>query len=73
MNIIHILAITGGENVNIKHIREKKNFSQNQLADLVGVDRSAIAKWETGKAKPTADNLLKLAEVLDCSIDELLR
>lgn len=58
--------------MNIKHIREKHNISQQNLAELLSVDRSTIAKWETGKALPTADKLPKLAQILKCSIDELL-
>lgn len=57
--------------MNIKHIREKYNISQQNLAELLSVDRSTVAKWETGKALPTADKLPKLAQILKCNIDEL--
>jgi transcriptional regulator with XRE-family HTH domain len=38
----------------------------------MGIDRSAIAKWETGAAMPRADKLTELAKILGCTVDELL-
>lgn len=55
----------------IKEKRKKINMSQKELADKVGVDRTSIAKWESGAAIPAALKLPKIAEVLGCSIDEL--
>ena len=71
MNIIHIDVLKGCENVNIKHIRLKCGMNQEQLADKLGVDRSTIAKWETGEAMPRSDKLPLLAETLNCSIADL--
>lgn len=53
-------------------LRKKKDLTQMQLAQLLGVDRSTVAKWETGEALPTADKLPRIAKILDCSIDDLL-
>lgn len=55
----------------IKQLRESKKYNQNDLAEALGVDRSAVAKWESGEVLPRTDKLPKLAEVLGCSIDEL--
>lgn len=55
----------------IKELREAMNYNQSDLASELGVDRSAVAKWETGEAVPRTDKLPKLAKVLGCSIDEL--
>ena len=55
----------------IKQLREGRNYNQNDLAEVLGVDRSAIAKWETGESFPRTDKLPKLAEILGCSIDDL--
>ena len=55
----------------IKELREAKNYNQSDLASELGVDRSAVAKWETGEAVPRTEKLPKLAKVLGCSIDEL--
>lgn len=56
---------------NLKEVREKANLTQEQLANLINVDRSTITKWETGEASPRSDKLPMLAKVLDCWIDDL--
>lgn len=56
----------------IKEYRLRKELTQQQLADRVGVDQSAVARWEKGTADPTVINLVTLAEILDCSTDALL-
>ena len=56
----------------IKEYRLRKELTQQQLADRVGVDQSAVARWEKGTADPTVINLVALAEILDCSTDALL-
>ena len=57
----------------IKKYREKANLTQEALAAKLYVERSTIAKWESGQAKPRADTLMKLAAVLGCTVDELLK
>lgn len=52
-------------------LREKANLTQESLAKLINVDRSTIAKWETGEASPRSDKLPTLANVLNCTIDDL--
>ena len=52
--------------------RTEAKLSQEELANLLSIDRSTVAKWETGKALPRADKLMDLARFLNCSIDELL-
>ena len=56
---------------NLKEVREKANLTQEQLANLINVDRSTITKCETGEASPRSDKLPMLAKVLDCRIDDL--
>lgn len=56
-----------------KKAREQKGMKQEELAREVGVERSTVTKWETGTSFPRATLLPKLAEVLGCTIDELLR
>lgn len=58
--------------MNIKEKRIASGITQAQLAEKLGVDRSTIAKWETGAGLPTADKLRPLAKALGCTIDELL-
>ena len=57
---------------NLKIIRENKKISQQEIADKIGVDRSAISYWESGKAEPTMGNVVKVAEVLDVDIISLI-
>ena len=55
----------------IQEIRKEKNLRQEDLALALGVERSTVAKWETGIASPRAELFPKLAKVLGCTIDEL--
>lgn len=52
--------------------RRNMNFSQEQLAALLGVDRTTVSKWEVGEAKPRVGTLIKLAKIFCCTVDELL-
>ena len=56
----------------IRELRQKKYLSQEELARLLGVDRSAVAKWETETNLPRAEKLLQMAEIFDCSVDKIL-
>ena len=59
----------------VNKIREKRleiGFNQEKLAIEIGVDRTTVTKWETGRTNPRAELLPKLAKILNCSIDELL-
>ncbi len=52
--------------------RNELNLTQFDVAKLLGVDRSTVAKWETSQSLPRAELLPKLAEILNCTTDELL-
>ena len=56
----------------IKALREKKTYTQKQLADQVGVSDKAVSKWETGKGLPDITLLEPLARALGVSVAELL-
>ena len=58
--------------LNLKVARVKKNLTQKQLAELVGVSSSTINRIETGKQVLKLDMLSKLAEVLEIQVNELL-
>ena len=58
---------------NLKLARIKKNLTQKQLAELVGVSSSTINRIETGKQKLKIDMLNKLAEILEIPVNELLQ
>ncbi len=53
--------------------RKLMRLTQEELADKVGVSKSAIAKWETDGGLPDRDNLKRLSEVMNVSVDDLHR
>lgn len=53
-------------------IRKSHNLTQAELAEELGVDRSAIAKWESGASLPRPRLLLKMAKIFQCKVDDLL-
>jgi transcriptional regulator with XRE-family HTH domain len=48
----------------IRQARRHRGYSQDQLAVLVDVSRVTVSMWETGKARPTTENELALADAL---------
>ena len=56
----------------ITECRKKKNLTQVQLAENLNITDRAISKWETGKSMPDFDIMLKLCEILEISVNELL-
>ncbi len=56
----------------IKELRIKKGYSQNKLGEELHVTRQAISNWENGKAIPDSDILIKLSEIFNVSINEIL-
>ncbi len=58
---------------NLKTIRRKQLISQKELSKMVGVSQGAISQWETGESSPRAEYLPRLADILGCTIDDLLR
>ena len=57
---------------NIKNIRMKKGFTQEELALRLNVVRQTVSKWEQNRSVPDAALLQQLAETLDCPVTELL-
>ncbi|WP_308776634.1 helix-turn-helix domain-containing protein, partial [uncultured Bilophila sp.] len=53
--------------------RKAMGLSQEDLAQLTGVSRQSVTKWETGQSAPDLDRLVELADVLGVSLDFLLR
>ncbi len=54
----------------IKHNREGRNLSQEELAERIGVSRQAVSKWESDRAVPTGTNRRTLCQVLDLDLPE---
>ncbi|MBR5329366.1 MAG: helix-turn-helix domain-containing protein [Firmicutes bacterium] len=57
----------------IRDLREKKGYTQKELADLLSLSDKTISKWETGKGLPDSVMLAPLAAALGVSVSELLR
>lgn len=57
---------------NLQNIRKKNHMSQEDLAELLGVSRQAVSKWELGEGYPEVDKLLTLSQKLNVSLDSLL-
>ena len=47
----------------IREARLRAHLSQEKVAELIGVSRQAVTKWESSQSAPSTDNLFKLAEV----------
>ena len=57
---------------NLKKIRKENNLSQEDLADILGVSRQAISKWESKVSYPEMDKIVLLCKKFDLNIDDLL-
>lgn len=57
----------------VQQLRKAKGFSQEELADRVGVSRQAVSKWESGQTAPDLERLLALGAQLDTTTDYLLK
>ena len=57
----------------ISKLRKEYNYTQEQLADILGVSRQSISKWESDIAYPETDKLIELGKLFDCSMDYLLK
>ncbi len=56
----------------IKTCRQAAGISQEKVAELIGVSRQAVTKWETGQSAPSTENLFKLAEIFGTTVDLIL-
>lgn len=58
---------------NLKLYRKRNGFTQEQIAEKIGVTRQTVAKWERGEALPDIENIVALADVYEVTIDSLVR
>lgn len=56
---------------NLIHMRKLKQMTQEDIAEMVGVTRQAVAKWESGETIPDLDKCKTIAEVFGVSLDDL--
>lgn len=57
---------------NIRRIREKQGLNQEELAELAGIHRVTLARYETGKVDPGTQQISRIADALAVSVDVLL-
>lgn len=58
---------------NLQNLRKKAGLSQEELAEKLEVSRQAVSKWETKEAVPDMEKIIAIAELFDCSIDDLVK
>lgn len=58
---------------NLKKLRVDNKFSQRFLAQNLNVTIKTISHWETGYSEPSITQLIKLAEIFDITVDELIK
>ena len=61
-----------GVNVRIRQLREKHNMSQEVLAQKLHIKRQTISSYERGKSIPDIYMLIKIADIFEVSLDELV-
>ena len=57
----------------LSKLRKENNYTQEQLADVLGVSRQSVSKWESDITYPETDKLIRMSELFDCSLDYLLK
>lgn len=56
----------------LKECRMNKGLSQERVAEILGVSKQAISKWESSQTAPSTDNLIALSNIYEVSLDELV-
>ena len=56
----------------LKTLRKQVKLTQAQIAEKLDISRQAYASWERGVKKPTQENLVKIAQILNVSVDYLV-
>ena len=57
----------------IQNLRKQKGISQETLADIVGVSRQAVSKWESEQSTPDLDKILIMSDYFEVTTDYLLK
>lgn len=58
---------------NFKKLRLEANKTQKQVAEELGISQSNISDWENDISRPEYENLLKLKDIYDTTLDDLLK
>ena len=57
---------------NLRKLRKDNNLSQEEFAEMIGVSRQSVSKWEWGIGYPEVEKLLLMANRLNISLDSLM-
>lgn len=57
----------------LQQLRKENGYTQEELADILGISRQAVSKWERAESSPDTDNLISLAKLYKVSLDEILQ
>jgi transcriptional regulator with XRE-family HTH domain len=60
-------------NEKLRKLRKEKGLSQEELADIIGVSRQALSKWESGSSYPEMEKLIALSGLFGVTIDSLVK
>ena len=58
--------------MNLKRLRKEHQYTQENVAEKINVSRQSIAKWESGESNPDIDSLIKLSNLYNVSLDNLV-
>lgn len=58
---------------NLAALRKERQLTQTELADILDIQPRLVGRWEQGQGKPNFDYIVKLADTLEVTIDQLLR
>lgn len=58
--------------MNLKYLRNKFGFSQEELAEKIGVSRQSVAKWESGESLPDIQKCFELSQIYEVTLDALV-
>lgn len=59
--------------VKIQQLRKQNGMSQEKLAQLLGVSRQSVSKWELGQSLPEIDKIIQLSNIFEVTTDYLLK
>lgn len=63
----------GVDEISIKGVRKERGLSQRGFANEIGVTQACVSQWENGQNYPKYKMLKKMTEVLECTVDELMK
>lgn len=57
----------------IKEFRKKKKLSQSDISKILGINQNTFSQWETGERTPNVIQAIKLAEILETTVESLYK